>query len=384
MNKITGFFKISGSLFILFFIFACNGYKERKKAFPWGDEPILGFSTSIRFFRGESIYQKAKEQAKDMKELGANRVRYTIAWEGVNSTIESPLGITYADVTEEMVSKYISSDASSWQIFDQMITAYASENISLILVIAPGYSSSLPLYNGERATPDVLGEEEYLTQVFLYARATVRRYKKYAKIWQIENELNVACETVLWGWRDGYNWCDRNFTTRLMKVLYLAVKTEDPSALTTHNFHTDLHWIKDVENWYDYVDIIGLDAYPNYLNGKYPMGEIVGKRVLMAIHYFPDKPVIVLETGYPTQPVEKGFSEEGQAEYIKEAMLSTFLNGGSGFLYFTFITSEEPNQQFLQDVEPFWGLYRYDGSKKEGWYSYQENANYIKNNNFFR
>lgn len=309
-----------------------------------------------------------------MRETGGNYLRPSIGWRWIQPLVKDLTGLNYSDVSESMIEGFITENEEAFRYFDEVITGYTQGGLKLIMGIGVGYTHELPLYKGERAIPDLLGREEYLTLNYIYARALVRRYKNYLKIWQIENELNVACETMIWGWRHGLMWCDEDFLYALMKVLHEAVKVEDPSALTTHNFHTDLHWVEDVRKWYDFVDIIGLDAYPNYLNGYYPLGEVVGRRVLEARRFFPEKEIIVLETGYPTQPAEKGFSEKGQADYIRESMFYTFKYGGTGFFYFTFITSEKNERKGLQDVEPFFGLFRSDGREKEGWFAFRESA----------
>lgn len=358
-------------LFIAVLIIGC-GRNEKLL-----DEFIKGFSGGGTYFphqiTGVSIEEKARKFARMIKELNGEWFRMSIPWGEVETWIDPSECLTLNEITNEKVEEYLNDAArTKWKDYDDMIKTLREEGINLIVGIGVGYSGALPYNssgNGEtkRINPDIMNPDNYLAHIYLFTRATVRRYRDYVKIWQIENELNVACETVLWGWREGKMWCDTDFKDTLMETLYRAVKEEDPDALTTHNFHTDIHWIDDIRRWINYLDIIGLDAYPNYLNGRPIGGSSVGERVKIAVSLFQPKPVVVIETGYPSYPPEKEFSEENQAKYIRDAYNSTVENGGMGFLYFTLITSEEGGEG-LQVVEPYWGLFRHDGTPKSAWF----------------
>ena len=111
--------------------------------------------------------------------------------------------------------------------------------------------------------------------------------------WQTENELNQAFFTAIFGWRHpalfgafGSAWTDWAFVTDILETLRLAVKDADPTALTTMNFHTDVHpglnhyfdnpgWQEAVVQWRDLMDVISFDAYPNYYRSSPPDGWAV-------------------------------------------------------------------------------------------------------------
>ncbi len=354
--------KIFLQIFLLLFL-SCGEEKKRILGFsgggPWYPEVI----------KGENQEEKTELFAKELKEIGADWFRMAIPIIAVKEKI---------DPCEDSFNQFEKGD---WSLIETTLKTLKKSGISIIGAIGVGYNGSLPFISeegcmkekaGKRAYPDIVGRERYIDLNYAFAKIAVRRLKNFVKIWQIENELNVACETVAWGWREGDAWCDWEFLDSLIKSLYLAVKEEDPEAKTTHNFHTDLHFINDIKRWYGYLDIIGLDAYPNYLIGEPTYGREVGKRVGRTVRLFPEKPVIVLETGYPTSPPKRKFSEENQAIYIRDAIDSTFENGGTGFLYFTFITSEKEEIKGLQEVEPFWGVIRPDGTKKPGYHALKE------------
>lgn len=363
MKKFKVIMEFKKFFFIFFIILSCGEKRER----------IIGFSGGGPWYhqqvRGETYEEKAEWFASALKEIGAEWFRTSIPMIDVRDKINP---------CEDPFSQLETGD---WSLFDIHFQKFKEKGISVIAGIGVGYTGSLPFISeegclsqtgGERIHPDIIGKERYLELNYAFAKLAVRRFKNFVKIWQIENELNVACETVAWGWREGPAWCDWEFLDSLMKSLHQAVKEEDPDAKTTHNFHTDLHWKEDVKRWYEYIDIIGLDAYPNYIIGEPIYGMEVGKRTGRAVRLFPKKKVIVIETGYPTSPSYRKFSEESQAQYIKSAIDSTFENGGSGFLYFTFITSEKDEIKGFQAVEPFFGVIRVDGTKKKGYWALKE------------
>jgi len=353
------------NLFIiwLFILLSCRNEEVR----------ILGFSGGGPWYphqvNGETDEEKLENFTDLLREIGAEWFRMGIPIIAVREKIDPCEG------------PFSQLQNGEWALVEKTVATFEKKGISLILAVGVGYTGGLPFISedgclkemaGERIHPHIIGKDRYIEFTTAFARIMVRKFKNFVKIWQIENELNVACETVAWGWREGNAWCEREFLDSLIESLYHAVKEEDPDAKTTHNFHTDLHFKEDIKRWYEYLDIIGLDAYPNYLVGEPTYGREVGKRVGIAVRLFPEKPVIVLETGYPTFPEERKFSEENQAKYIRDAIDSTFENGGAGFLYFTFITSEKDEIKGLQRVEPFWGVIRADGTKKEGYWALKE------------
>lgn len=349
-------------------------------------EPVLGFSHGAHYdfyiWRDLDIEGRIQQYAAGVLELGGGWFRPHPSWNDIENTINRQ-GLTLEGITNEMVEEYAFHDPDiDWSESDSVVQGFTDAGISLILVVNGAYDGHLPVFiteDGEELlfSPDNAGTDYYLAAVSLHVRALVRRYRDRVRYWQIENELNVACETVLWGWRSGEGWCDSDFLTSLMSVLSDAVHTEDQSACTTHNFHTDLHWLNDVREWEPFLDVIGIDAYPNYVRGEPVFGDLVGDRVRQTIDIANGKPVIVLESGYPTAPDRKGFSEEGQAIYIDTAIRSTFENGGVGFFYFTLVTNEEGGQG-IQNVEPYWGLFRRDGTKKHSWNAYISIGNEVK------
>jgi hypothetical protein len=74
-----------------------------------------------------------------------------------------------------------------------------------------------------------------------------------------------------------------------MDMLSRAVLEEDPGALRSHNFVTNFKvikgyydWRNDIERWSSFVEIVGVDSYPNYIIGWPSMGRSLGKTVKAA------------------------------------------------------------------------------------------------------
>lgn len=244
-------------------------------------------------------------------------------------------------------------------------------------VIGHGYNSAHSWIDGERANPKRLGKNHYLAYMYLYTRAVVERYDGdgykdapggiVVKHWQIENELNQALLTAVWGWRsptwlEGLvsPWANWNFLTDLLATLNDAVHDSDPDAVTTQNLHTDIHpnlsrlifqpsWIEAATLWRDHMDWIGFDAYPNYYIAEPVYGELIGERVETLSAASCGKPVIGMEIGYPSGPEELGFSWEHQATYLDEGFHTAYDAGAVGYFQFGLVSSDTHSVQITEE-----------------------------------
>ena len=165
------------------------------------------------------------------------------------------------------------------------------EGYEFIAAVGSGWRADMPKYGGLKIPPDAIGRENYLGLYYLHTRACVRRYADKVLAWQIENEPNTAAESVIIGLREGNSWGDQDFVTEVLQMLEKAVREEDPEAWITINFHTDLHFEDEVVKWLDLIDVVGIDAYPNYLSGDSVLSDIVLQRVSRAKELSNGKPV---------------------------------------------------------------------------------------------
>lgn len=365
-------------------------------------------------------------------EVGAGYLRPTLSWRVVEPTVVVE-GLTLDAVRADPAGIAAWSASRNWSGFDQQLGAMVAAELVPVPIIGHGYTPTLPLLAGVPAAPDVLGREEYLARQYRFTRAVVERYDGDGiddapsglriDLWQTENELNQAFFTAIFGWRHpavlgafGSAWQDWAFVTRILETLRLAVKDADPTALTTMNFHTDVHpglnedfelpgWVEAIALWRDQMDVVSFDAYPNYYRAAPPDGNRVGAIAAAVQAYTCGRPLLVMETGYPTGPAEGGYDEEKQAQFIRDAFDSSVAAGVRGFFLFGARGSEthaatitpydleqiellagflETGDAFsllqyafanlnyvqnqlagvVQAVEGYWGLYRADGSEK--------------------
>jgi len=386
--------------------------------------------------------QGGSESVPLAAELGVGWMRTQVTWRSVEPVVTNR-GLSVEDVDNNpgLVAEYI--QGCDWSVPDTLIGGILQAGLKPLVIVGHGYAGTLPEFQGARLTPDRIGRENYLGQIYLFARAVVERYNgdgeldapggQVVRFWQLENELNQAFLTAVWGWREpsfldafGSAWQDWSFLTRLLEALSAAVRVEDASAWTTVNFHTDVpaeinrgfslpSWENAIRQWVSHVDIIGLDAYPNYYVPQPVRGERLTERVASASEMGCGKPVVVVETGYPTGPAERGYTEQGQAEYIREAYDASVAGGARGFFLFGVKTGESHSVEItpedlanieylgdlyeqgafaellafalanaeyleahfadvLQTVEPYWGLVRSDGGRKAGWDVFQSIA----------
>lgn len=352
-----------------------------------GNRARLGFS-HMNFFqslypweRAWTLTERLDRAISDLVELGANAWRPWIHWGVVEPVIAQPL-LARREVTDQRVEDYARDESHGWAAYDHLVDACCAAGIELHLVLGGGYHFALPAFehatSGMKFLPSVVGHEAYLAHLLLHTRAVVRRYRDRVSLWQLENELNGAGETrtfVRWRW--GGSWWNWSFLTAILDTLHEAVKTESPAAQVSHNFVTDIrllpgmHWSRDIRRWRERLDIVGIDAYPDYVLGHWSRGAKVARTTEAAVEVSGGKPVMVLEAGYPTAPAYRGFSEAGQVEYLESAIESSLRCGARGYYYYNLCSPEGQMRWFqgetpFERVEPHWGLVRGDGSCKPG------------------
>lgn len=315
---------------------------------------------------------------RDLKASGAAWFRPHVVWNRVEPEI--PPEAPAPPPTDADVAAY--SSRARWSEVDLLVEGAQKAGIRLDLVLGCAYTVQLPktTVGGEKGwfLPDRVGRERYLNRLALHARAVVRRYKDKVALWQLENELNVAGETLFFRWRHGRGWWSRSFQDQIMRTLHDAVRAEDPGARTTTNFHTDLKiapfvysWKSDVRRWAPYLDVIGLDTYPNYLFGLPNLSGMIRGKVRGALGVGLGKPVIIQETGYPAHPGYRLFNEARQARYVEGAIAAARSAGATGYFHYSLTSHErgadDPRWEGrgvppLQAVERYWGLVREDNS----------------------
>jgi hypothetical protein len=330
-----------------------------------------------------------------MKKAGATFFRPHIHWNRIEPFIHHP-DLKAKEVTDKTVEEYAMGrkEGVFWTETDIMVDKMLEHGIKPFLCLGGGYLHQLPLFERRRNilsfNPSNIDSKTYMGHLYLYARASVRRYKDRCRHWQLENELNMAGETaVVLKWRHGLRWFSRRFQLALIDTLYRAVKEEAPDSFTTHNICGMSYklipylydWKRDLSQWNQYMDIIGIDPFPNYSFG-HPI--VIGKVITGIMNDLRKmnlrKPVYILEDGYPVKPAGKGFSEERQVEYYRALLEACAQNGVDGVFIYCFSSQEgAPGNEWHRrkrrlDVEDWWGVIRADGSTRPA-YDYLVNRN---------
>ncbi len=184
--------------------------------------------------------------AKALIQSGATHCRVYLLWRYVQQTVHAPLeNITVAWLRVNPAAVAAWAAGQDWSETDRRLSLYANAtSVTVIGEVTEGTLMGLPSFGDSVFDPNVVGEETYLAYVYRAARATVRRYKQRVHMWQIENELNEAYLASVGGQRRfqllGSAWRKWDFLTAVLSTCRMAVKDEDPAALVTMNFHTDV------------------------------------------------------------------------------------------------------------------------------------------------
>lgn len=319
----------------------------------------------VPFVKLSSIKMDNLEYLDQLVAMDVSHVRVYLNWVYIESVLPTPIqNYTVAELRANTTWIEPYSETLDWSIPDYYVDTLLGVGIKPLIEIGEGTTHCLPPIgssSGPPASPDNLGDSNYLAYMYRYCRAAVHRYKDRVGIWQIENELNEAYVEAVSGirspstlgrWRN--IWGDWDWVTELLETLNWSVHDEDSSLLTTTNLHTDIpehvhellhlpgYYEQAAAQWADYMDVVSFDAYPNYVIATPSYATELGDRaanILAAVNY--TLPVMVMEAGYPTandtaaQPNQVNYTQARQGDYFTDAIGSVVDAGGSGFGVFT-------------------------------------------------
>lgn len=316
---------------------------------------LVGFSTRdyVHLYgwnRTLTTEQRAYRAIVDLEKAGAKWWRPHLVWNDVEPTLLYP-NLRKEEVTSELVDIYLSR--TNWSFYDNLIVHAQSRGINLMFVIGAGIeapNNQLPLFQGKPINPDRIGQEAYIANCYLHARAAVRRYKQVIKWWQCENEMNTAGLQTFFPptenkWRTGRSWWSGAFCEKVLRALNDGVKAEDPIySHTIHNFHQLTK--HTIPRWANIFDIVGYDFYPlSFIPGNIQSTDF--SHELETLQQLAGaKPVLLTETGYNFNRM-KGESDEKDSQdwilrsyhealFAREAKQVNII----GYLYFTLSTAE--------------------------------------------
>jgi hypothetical protein len=358
----------------------------------------LGFShayplgISLLPWDGRSLEQRLERSLTLMRAAGATSFRPHVPWSEIEPVLTGAL-CTVSEVTETQVERYANGgDGICWKAMDLAVAKMRAAGIEPFPCLGVAYYPQLPVVEHRRklrrVNPGQVSWERYLGRLHLHVRAVVRRYCGQCHRWQLENELNGAGMHVLGGWRQGWAWFSHAFQDRVMQTIHQAVRAEDPTAETAHNFMVPLRTVPHVytyrshlKRWADMIDIVGIDPYPNFLRSEpICVAESFTRAVAEVRRVVPDKRLYILETGYPVRPAGRGFSEENQRSYYREALETALRLGVDGLFFYAFCSQEgAPGAEWCSgspknDIQDWWGLVRADGSLRPAYELLRERA----------
>jgi hypothetical protein len=348
-------------------------------AFRLPDAPTyVDAGTPPRFMVGLS--QIRRDIVSLAQQTGTHWIRQTVGWDAVERTI-APNGLTLEEaMSRDALEAYIASH--DFAEADDTVTRFTNAGMEVVIGVGSGWNQAIPtLEDGRPAAPDFLGRDEYIARQVLVTRALVERFdadgyldasgSPRVDFVQIENELNEAVITAVGGSRapSGIDavtsaWANRAFVDQLLRALAAAVRDVNPSAIVLTNLHVSIPanfdrllrvdpWPLALARWVDVLDVIGLDAYPNFLRADPVDGQRVGDQIRQAREIGRGRFVMVIETGYASGPAEVGFDEARQAEYLRESFAATREAGAIGHFWYGSITQETPYAPSAEDIAAF-------------------------------
>lgn len=362
-------------------------------------------------FAPEANGRNVDAQVRDMREAGANAAKFWFEWSRVE-----PIAVTYGDgfvpaspgkyLTREevraspaLIREYAEPSHGrfhgliDWTYYDSLIGQLNRAGLTPVPLIADATTAPFMQGNTLRIAPEPagwtnteptpqspgyigIGREEYLGHLLLFVAAAARRYSRgdlNVSLWNTENELNWTYVHVLVAkWRKGDAWLDDSFLLDLLATLYEGVHLGNPDARATMNLNiSDPDWMADARRYAPFMDVIGLGAYPNYLFGMPILDQQVTDAVDAATRL--GKPVMVLETGYPSGPVGLDWSAENQANYLQAAIRGAYDRGAAGYFHFK-LDDEAAPRDAIQQVENHWGLVDVRGDRKPSFFAFLEAA----------
>jgi hypothetical protein len=375
---------------------------------------ILFTKRSLGFSGGDltqydDVYSDEEQFFQLLDNLNIKFIRSDINWRSVEpqldpiTTASQPTGTRETSQQNDFIDDYIAAHA---QVFNNLEAHFQLANQYLydfVVTIGEGRSAPRDPQTGkefwvsdqENITeedfnlgydPDIhipITRSNYLAALERHVRAVVRRLKTEINFWQVENELNQADLAALansqeTSRRKGSAWAHVDFLDVVMQTMANAIKLEDLTARITHNFHP--FRIRKIQDWEQYLDVIGLTYHPNFQMAFPLLGFSSGDFVRIAYHLLggTSKPVWVLSVSYPAmlnsrhtgwdfskdrQANMADFNTARQVQWVSDALSSSGSAQAEAFLYRTY-QAENPNGPPSSRPNNHAGLIFTDGTPK--------------------
>lgn len=314
---------------------------------------------------GDTLPWKTQQELdiffQKIKELGVGWVRIDVGWDGIQPD---------------------SSKDYNWTNLDRVVTTARLNGINVlgILTYTPKWARNPSCVGGPKCAPSDI------TQFAEFSKKAAKHFKGTINNWEIWNEPNIP---NFWSPKP-----DVTHYTSLLKVTYVAIKGVNQSAIVitgglspaTDGYNFSIAPVTFVRALYasgaqDYFDAVALHPYsypasPDYVANWNAWQQIQQVRSILVAQDDGEKKIWLTEYGVPTggpgdmheshQPnFTYGFdymSENAQATFLSMALLS--YDKSKDWLGPFFWYSFKDLGSNSNDPENFFGLLRYDGSKK--------------------
>lgn len=307
--------------------------------------------------------------------VNAKSIVHQVHWKTIQPTLS-----TYPTMAQ--APGLVSSFVGNYAQLDDVVDSIRDAGMSQCLVI--GMLDALPsLPDGRPATPTNVetvaqyndpNYDHFLGSLYVFMRATVKRYKDRVDVFIIMPELNEMPLRCSFGWLTE-DYAFRNFTwaTMMANAQYRSVKDEctRPAYIMLHtDIHDNIHkdqmgiaisgpynYYEVAQRWYMYCDGYTINAYPNYYTATPNYGNDLGVRVTRIKQLGED--VWVTECNYPVvgqsvyPPYPFQFSEENHAAFISKAYKSAKAAGASRFYFFNLFSGGVRDIYTQEDIDAF-------------------------------
>jgi hypothetical protein len=206
-----------------------------------------------------------------------------------------------------------------------------------------------------------------------YVRAVVRHYKDRVKYWEVWNEPD---HPTYWAPQD-----DMAAYSLLLKEVYIAIKTEDPTAVVLTGGLVDSSNLRKIYSRVgaNAFDVVNLHPFVNPLapNALDRLAQMHGQ-AMEAMKAFNDteKPIWFTEIGCPGSELSAGGwwlggvpTEIQQAEWLKNVYTNALKWKGVEKIFWAFL--RDTDKHFKNDVDSF-GLLRLDFSPKPAYHAFKK------------
>lgn len=342
---------------VIFFLFACaithsvSGEQKTEKNMPRESSPF----GVLEFFHWNHAWNNYKYRTVEeydtvialLKEAGVGFVRVDFLW----SDIEPKRG------------------TFNFSKYDLFVDRLSKNKIGILGILNYGTEWASP---GGKWNHPPENNELFVA----YASAVIERYKGKVKYWEVWNEPDSA---VYWQPQDGLKTYGK-----LLKDVYVAAKNIDPECLILNGglanglAGVNILYDNGINHYFDILNIHYFDdpRRPGAIKAAAAYPKLAHK--IMSRNGDTHKKIWITEIGCPGVPagaatgkwwIGENPTEEDQAAWAKDVYAAVLKDGHVEKIFWAFFRDCDKH---WNDGVDYFGLVRWDFSKKPAFFAYQE------------